>query len=120
MFLSFKDLDFTPSQPPTHGLRAYTVHQPGPGCPTSGWRPAADRSSSLARVFCFSKPTQLEPPLAEAALWRLISHLSLNHLSLSEGQDSLHALREILLYSVADRPSIQQQIMGIRQMSAAV
>jgi type VI secretion system protein ImpG len=70
-------------------------------------------------VFCLSKPTpQREPPLAGAALWRLISHLSLNHLSLSEAQDSLQALREILqLYSVADRPSIQQQIMGICQMS---
>ena len=121
MFLSFKDLDFTPSQPPTHTVYAHTLctNRDLAAQLPAGALLQIEAAAPLARVFCLSKPTpQLEPPLAGAALWRLISHLSLNHLSLSEGQDSLHALREILqLYSVADRPSIQQQIMGIRQMS---
>jgi type VI secretion system protein ImpG len=65
------------------------------------------------------KPTfPLSPPLRGATLWRLISHLSLNHLSLSEGKDSLAALREILrLYCFSDNPSLMQQIAGLREMS---
>jgi len=51
-------------------------------------------------------------------LWRLISHLSLNYLSLSEGEDSLKALREILrLYCFTDHSDDHQQIAGIREMS---
>jgi len=46
--------------------------------------------------------------------------LSLNHLSLSEGSDSLNALREILgLYCVSNRPSALNQIAGITQMTIA-
>ena len=56
---------------------------------------------------------------------RLISHLSLNYLSLSNGEESLKALREILmLYSFSDhiytyqhQASTYQQISGIREMS---
>ncbi|MBN9524320.1 type VI secretion system baseplate subunit TssF, partial [bacterium] len=41
--------------------------------------------------------------------WRLLSHLSLNHLSLADGAEGLHALREILrLYDFSDPESGQQ------------
>jgi type VI secretion system protein ImpG len=62
-----------------------------------------------------TKPTpQIDPPLAGTTLWRLISHLSVNMLSLQEGADSLAALREILqLYCGADRPDSARQIAGI-------
>jgi type VI secretion system protein ImpG len=62
----------------------------------------------------------ISPLLGGSTVWRLISHLSLNHLSLSEGSDSLHALREILgLYCVWNRPSTQDQIDGITEMTIA-
>jgi type VI secretion system protein ImpG len=45
----------------------------------------------------------------------LISHLSLNFLSLESGEDSLKALREILrLYCYSDSAHTHQQINGLR------
>ena len=52
-----------------------------------------------------------------ATLWRLLSHLSLNYLSLSDGAESLKALREIMrLYSVMDSEDGEQHILGLREM----
>lgn len=46
-------------------------------------------------------------------LWRLISHLSLNHLSLSGS--AVEALREMLrLYDLAQAPATRRQIDGVR------
>src|SRR5262249_7640981 len=57
------------------------------------------------------------PPLGGQALWRLVSHLSLNYLSLAEGAASLQALREILrLYSVIDQADGEQHVMGLREL----
>jgi type VI secretion system protein ImpG len=70
-------------------------------------------------IVCLGKPSSpLSPPLGGTTAWRLISHLSLNHLSLSEEKDSLGALKEILrLYSCPDNHFHQQLIAGITQMS---
>ena len=52
---------------------------------------------------------QLRPPQRRGLQWRLISHLSLNYLSLVNG--GLDALQEILkLYDFTDNPGIQKQI----------
>ena len=49
--------------------------------------------------------------------WRLISHLSLNYLSLTEGGP--HALQEILrLYDFSDSSVVHQQIDGIAKVSS--
>ena len=65
------------------------------------------------------KPTpSLRPPLRHAAHWRLISHLSLNHLSIVGGEegDSPEALREILmLYNFMDSSATRKQIAGVGQ-----
>jgi type VI secretion system protein ImpG len=54
----------------------------------------------------------VRPPTGKGALWRLISHLSLNHLSLVE--DGREALQEILrLYEYASFSHLQKQIAGI-------
>jgi len=59
----------------------------------------------------------VRPPLRRAAQWRLISHLSLNHLSLTEGGPE--PLKEILkLYDFADSAVIRQQIAGITKLSS--
>jgi type VI secretion system protein ImpG len=79
-----------------------------------------EEAAPLARISCLTKPTpQLDPPLHGAAQWRLISHLSLNYLSLAAGREGLQALQEMLrLYNFADLPSIHQQIHGIRALSS--
>jgi type VI secretion system protein ImpG len=67
-----------------------------------------------------TKPTpQQDPPLAGSTLWRLISHLSVNFLSLSNDAEGLKALREILgLYGYLNDAAVMQQVAGIRALSS--
>ena len=120
VFLSFLDLDFKPARAPLDTVYAHTLctnRELATQLP-AGAALQIEEQAPLFGISCLTKPTQpAQPPLRGAALWRLVSHLSLNHLSLSEGRESLSALREILkLYSSTDRPSTQQQIMGITGM----
>lgn len=51
----------------------------------------------IAAVDCLSPPTPtLRPGLNDRGAWRLISHLALNHLSVTGGESGAAALREIL------------------------
>ena len=74
----------------------------------------------VSRVRCLRKPTRpLRPPLGRGAHWRLISLLSLNHLSLADEQEALDALHEILMiYNFADSAATRQQIAGITAVSS--
>jgi type VI secretion system protein ImpG len=68
---------------------------------------------ALVQVRCLLKPAStVRPPLRKGLQWRLISHLSLNHLSaVAKGRD---AFQEILrLYDFNDDPAIRKQITGI-------
>jgi type VI secretion system protein ImpG len=69
-------------------------------------------------IMALKKPTPaLRPPTGKASLWRLISHLSLNYLSLvSEGRE---ALQEILkLYNFANSSYSVKQIEGITELKS--
>lgn len=69
----------------------------------------------LAHARCLRKPTDtVRPPLRRGAQWRLISHLSLNHLSITGGDEAASALREILsLYNFTDSPATRRQVSGL-------
>jgi type VI secretion system protein ImpG len=70
-------------------------------------------NSPIKRIVCLRRPTApLRPPLGKSALWHLISHLSLNHLSIvEEGHD---ALKQILkLYNFTESPFSERMIQGI-------
>lgn len=118
--LAFYDLDWKPTSPPDEVVYAHTL------CTNRGLAeqvPAggllqSDEAIPAARIVCIKRPTrQLSPPMDGATLWRLVSHLSLNHLSLSSGPESLKSLQEILrLYAVTGEPSVEQKIQGIRSM----
>jgi type VI secretion system protein ImpG len=73
----------------------------------------------VRRVSCLVKPTPvIQPPLGKPLLWRLISALSLNHLSLVE--DGREALRELLrLHNVGDSAGGERQIQGLVGVSSA-
>jgi type VI secretion system protein ImpG len=59
----------------------------------------------------------MRPPLGGETQWRLISHLSLNYLSLTEGGPK--ALQEILrLYDFSNSTVTQQQIEGIANIQS--
>ena len=73
--------------------------------------------SNVRSVGFLRKPTAAYRfPRGGGAQWRLISHLSLNHLSLSGG--GLEAFREMLtLYDLPRSPISQRQIGGIDAIS---
>ncbi len=76
-----------------------------------------DLSAPVASIRCLSGPTLPRPSQAEGRFsWRLVSHLSLNYLSLldARGEDGAVALREILkLYTDANDRQIAKQIEGL-------
>jgi type VI secretion system protein ImpG len=121
VFLSMVDLKFDPAMPARGTLTAKTtcLNRDLPGrLPFGGGQPVlrlAEGGSALKGVHCLTAPTRtLRPPLRNAALWRLLSHLTLGHLSLSDGADGAEALREILrLYDFAGTPESRRIIEGL-------
>jgi type VI secretion system protein ImpG len=73
----------------------------------------------VRRTIALVKPTAVvQPPLGKPQLWRLISQLSLNYLSLVEG--GTEALQELLrLHNFADSASAEGQIQGIKSVRSA-
>jgi type VI secretion system protein ImpG len=74
--------------------------------------------AAIKRIVALRKPTaSIRPPSGKAALWRLISHLSLNYLSLvDEGRE---AFQEILkLYNFTGSAYSEKQIDGITSISS--
>jgi type VI secretion system protein ImpG len=69
--------------------------------------------AAIKRIVALRKPSNsVRPPSGKAALWRLISHLSLNYLSLVE--DGREAIQEILkLYNFTGSAYSEKQIDGI-------
>jgi len=122
VWLSFVDLAFQPSDPPAQVVYAHTlctnrelaVQIPG------GAELQIEDSAPVSRITCLTRPTEAAyPALGGETLWKLVSNLSLNHLSLSNGEQSLVALREILrLYNFSGSPFITRQIEGIRELTA--
>jgi len=74
--------------------------------------------SVIKQIIALRKPTAtLRPSAGRGRLWRLISHLSLNYLSLVEqGKD---ALQEILrLYNFSESNFLERQIAGITSLAS--
>jgi type VI secretion system protein ImpG len=67
----------------------------------------------VERIVTLVKPTPVvEPPLGKSQLWRLISQLSLNHVSLVDG--GIEGLQELLrLNNFGDSLVAEKQIQGI-------
>jgi type VI secretion system protein ImpG len=118
VFLSFADLDFPADGP---GEETVTVHVICTNRDLPGRMPFGDPSGDfktltaapVSSIRCLIKPTPTRRPSLGGALhWRLISHLSLNYLSVVDGGEE--AIREILkLYDFDDSPATRQQINGI-------
>ena len=73
-------------------------------------------AAAMRRIVALRKPTQpVRPALGKSVLWRLVSHLSLNYLSLIE--EGKEALQEILrLYDVGRTAYSQNVIQSILQI----
>lgn len=120
LFLSVVDLDFTPTAAATWTLDIETtcINRDLPRrLPFGGGQPKLQLSvgAPLGRIACLTAPTPtLRPALRRGAIWRLISHLSLNHLSLLGSGQGADSLREILkLYDYNDSPETHAMIDGL-------
>lgn len=77
-------------------------------------------AKTMGPVLCLSVPTApLRPPLREAGFWRLVSHLSLGHLSIVGGEAGAGALKEMLrLYDLRQTAETQAVIEGLLGVSS--
>jgi type VI secretion system protein ImpG len=75
-------------------------------------------AAPVRRIVALIKPTDtLRPPVGKNSLWRLISQLSLNYLSLVD--DGREALQEVLrLYNFTGSTYSEKQIEGILSVSS--
>jgi type VI secretion system protein ImpG len=103
VFLSLVDLHFNPNLPEDHTLTVETTcsnrDQPArlPYTPDQPRLQGVDSAPPCSRIRCLTQPSQtVRPPLRNNARWRLISHLNLNHLSLTGRDNATEALKEIL------------------------
>jgi type VI secretion system protein ImpG len=119
VYLSFADLSARIVHPELDAVTAYLTCHNGdlPSRLPFGNEAQGDfqmpGSGPVAKIVALVKPTAVvEPPLGKPQLWRLISQLSLNYLSLVEG--GAEGLRELLrLHDFTDSASNEKQIKGI-------
>lgn len=67
--------------------------------PFGGGKPEMrlEKPGPVGSIECLSHPTPTRrPPLGNGAMWQLISQLSLNHLSMTDGESGAETLRETL------------------------
>ena len=121
LYLSFADLDFNLTDPGAEvvHLQVTCTNRDLPARLAIG-DPAGDfeteSAAPVTAIRALVKPTlSRRPRLGEKLQWRLISHLSLNYLSLLDGGGE--ALREMLkLYDFAGSQATSQQINGLVQL----
>jgi type VI secretion system protein ImpG len=122
VYLSLVDLDMRPSFAGGWRLHVETtcLNRDLPSrLPYGGDQPRLqipEGASLVSRVSSLTRFTRtLRPAGKRGALWRLISHLTLNHLSLVDGDEQGDALREILkLYDFADNEQTRKIIGGLK------
>jgi type VI secretion system protein ImpG len=91
--------------------------------PFGGGRPSlrlVEGAAAVTGVSCLSAPTPtLRLPLRERGAWRLVSHLSLGHLSVVGGEAAAEALREVLrLYDCRESSETRAAIRGLLGVSS--
>ena len=122
VYISLVDLDFKPALPPVEMLTLRVT------CTnrdlasrlkfTGEFGELEPEGVALLRARCVRRPTEAgRLPLRGGLQWRLISHLSLNHLSIVE--KGREALQEILqLYDFSNDPVVRKQIAGIADVTS--
>ena len=123
VFLNVVDLDFNPRLPADQVLVVRTTCT-NRDLPVKLQRAGEElafeleAAAPLARIRCLRAPTlPLRPPMRKGAYWRLVSHLNLNHLSLTDPVEGRQALQEILrLYDFSDPDAGQQRAAVTRQI----
>ena len=121
IFVSLVDINFNPNVPAVEvlNIRTTCTNRDLPARLPFGGREGdfeVEGSALLSKARCLTKPTEtLRPARRRALQWRLISHLNLNHLSITESTNGTpEALQEILhLYNFDESSATRKQILGI-------
>lgn len=120
VLLVLTDVNFEPRLPAAEVLSLSTTvsNRDLPGdLRTSGgadWQFQLQGQAPLRRIVPLVAPTLPARLPPEQSRWRLISHLALNHLSITDQEDGAAALRELLtLYDYQLTAVTRQQIEGI-------
>ena len=126
VFLSLVDLQFNPNIPEDRTLIVETMcsnRDLPERLPFSNTQPklqCVDSAPPCSIIRCLTQPTStVRPPLRNHARWRLLSHLNLNHLSITGGEEATRALKEILrLYDFRGSSATRALIDSILSVQA--
>ncbi len=121
MHISLVNLDFKQDTPDNWVLNVKTTcsNRDLPGrLPFGGGQPRlqlGEGNAPLEKINCLTAPTKTRRiELQGNTRWRLISHLNLNHLSITDSEQGIEILKEILtLYNFDNSPSSQNIIEGL-------
>jgi type VI secretion system protein ImpG len=125
-FLAVFDGEFDPDRPADSVLsvEALCLNRDLPAAlPFGGAHPLlhlVEGNAMVAGIACLTAPTPTQrPKLRDAGFWRLVSHLSLSHLSVVDGAAGATALKEVLrLYDLRDAGETRAAIEGLVGVSA--
>jgi type VI secretion system protein ImpG len=126
MFVAPHDPDFDPDKPADTVLSvdALCLNRDLPtDLPFGGGRPTlrlVEGVAAVAGIRAVTAPTTtLRPPLREKGFWRLVSHLSLGHLSVTGGPEGATALKEVLrLYDLRETAETRSAIEALTGIAA--
>jgi type VI secretion system protein ImpG len=126
VFVAPHDPDFDPDRPSEAVLSidALCVNRDLPtDLPFGGGHPRlrlVEGAAAVAALHAVTAATPtLRPPLREGGFWRLVSHLSLGHLSVTGGAQGAAALKEVLrLYDLRDTAETRAAVEAITGISA--
>ncbi|HEX3724747.1 MAG TPA: type VI secretion system baseplate subunit TssF [Pirellulales bacterium] len=125
VYLSLVDLEFNPSLPAAEVLMLKTTcsNRDLPGqiraLGSDEWEFQLDGQAPCRKIVSRVAPTASVRLPQEQLRWRLLSHLALNHLSITDAEEGAEALREILkIYDYAATRSSQQHIEGIASVTS--
>jgi type VI secretion system protein ImpG len=123
VYLNFVDLQFRPNQPPEASLvvRLTCTNRHVPAQLqrfADNLQMALEGAAPLAALRCVRRPTiPLQQPLRRGLHWRLLSQLTLNHLSITDDEEGAIALQEILrVYDFITHDSADQQAAVLRNL----
>jgi type VI secretion system protein ImpG len=79
-----------------------------------------ETAAPLSAIRVLKPPTMpLRPGQRRGRIWRIISHLTLNHLALEAGEEGLEAFRDLFrLYDFSDPEAGQSALASLAQMTA--
>lgn len=122
VYISFVDLAFNPKKAPSEILFAHTLCTNrflGDQVPEGGIL-QPEETFPTEQIICLTQPTtQVYSPQDGETLWKLVSQLSINHLSISTGDSALKALKETLrLYAGSAREYSHREIEALRSIKS--